>query len=112
LFEIFNTDFLRAAIGGAGMVGVINVGYMLVSSSFPSLLSLSFNLKKKYTRFDLVIVFVFLLLKTIVICLFSSLCLSLFSIKIVDLNDSKVGKQQFKRLLLTSLSLTAHRQWG
>jgi hypothetical protein len=25
-----NADFVRAAIGGAGMVGVLNVGYMLV----------------------------------------------------------------------------------
>lgn len=29
LFEFLNSDFVRAAIGGAGMVGVVNVGYML-----------------------------------------------------------------------------------
>jgi hypothetical protein len=33
LFEFLNSDFVRAAIGGAGMVGVVNVGYMLVGIS-------------------------------------------------------------------------------
>ena len=39
LFEIFPSDAIRAAIGGAGMVGVLNVGYIWVNNYFNNLIN-------------------------------------------------------------------------